>query len=394
MSDLTFANLSTRDLLTFYYKNRRQLMVAFFVPFLLAVAVSFVPTPRYKASSVLVVRMGSEYVYQPETGTSQNSAQPSIPFEQDQIFKAEVAILNSDDLHAEVIRQIGIDTLYPGIEDDDAVTKFVKQTGLGSYIPQDAPADERSRDAGIMEKAITKFDKRFDVELEKESSVITVSFEHKDPEVAVRALDILLKLYMEKRKDLYLEPRVATAKSRAEESHRRALAAENAIEAFKHDHNIFSFEAERQNLIQQRGDIQKQAAIVSTQSLNEKLAYFEQKLDELNKEEAQFNTLTHDASVANDEYTVFAHRLNEAIAYEDLEHARAGSVRVIQPPASPAEPKALQLVIIAAGFVFSLIIVILRALMLDFFSSGFLTPEQLAKAVKLPVLVVLQRKKA
>jgi uncharacterized protein involved in exopolysaccharide biosynthesis len=395
-TDLT-SLISTRELLTFYYKNRWRLRLAFFLPLFLAIAVSFVPTPRYKASSVLTVRMGSEYVYQPEIGSSENTQQATIPFEQDQIFKSEVAILNSDDLHKEVIKQIGIGALYPRLLDDsDPVGDFIRETGIGTVFPGLFARDDtngQSRDAVLLEKAVTQFDKRFDVELEKESSVITATFEHPNADLAVKALDTLLKLYMEKRKQLYLEPRVALAKTHEQEARQHLMAAENALETFKHMHNILSFEAERESLIQQRSDVQRQAAGVSSPGLNERLAYFENKINALNKDQAQFDALTHDVTVATDEYGVFAHRLNEATAYEDVEHERAGSVRVIQPPSVPAEPKKLQIIIIAMGFVLSLLSVLVTALAIDFLSSGFSTPESLAKAVGLPVLVALPRRR-
>ena len=366
---------SARELLTFYYKNRGRLLLDFFLPFILSVAVSSVPVPRYKASSVLTVRMGSEYVYQPETGSSQNAQQTSIPFDRDQIFKAEVAILGSDDLHKEVIKQVGVDALYPEI-----IRK----------AQQDAAAHDSDY---TLNKALIKFDKRLNISLEKESSVITVSFEDKDAHTAVKVIDVLLQLYLEKRKALYLEPRVDMAKSHAVEARRHVVTAENAIEAFKREHNILSFESERQALIAQRSDIQRQTASVSNAGLNDKLAYFEDKLNRLNKDEAKFNALNHDVTVANDEYAVFAHRLNEATAYEDMEHDRAGSVRIIQPPSAPAEPKNLRPYIIVAGSVLSLFLALVVAILLDFFSSGFLTPEQLNKATGLPILAVLPRRK-
>lgn len=369
MADFTHL-ISTREFLTFYYKNRGRLMLAFFLPFILAVGLSFVPAPRYVASSVLTVRMGSEYVYTPETGSGQNTQQTTIPFDRDEIFKTEVAILSSADLHKDVIREVGIENLYPGI------------------MEKEYPEGE-DKEAAAMSAAVLKFDKRFSASLEKESSVITITYEHPNPELATKVLDTLLNMYLEKRKALYLEPRVEMAKARATESRKHVLAAENAVEAFRKTHNILSFDSERQNLIQQRSEIQRQAASVSSPGLNEKLAYFEDKLDQLNKEEAQFNALNHDVAIANDEDSLFAHRLSEAVAYEDMEHERAGSVRIIQPPSVPAEPKKLQPIIILAGFILSLLSMLAVGLIIDFLTSGFTTPEQLAKAIGLPVLATL-----
>ncbi len=102
-----------REFLVFYYKYRLRLLFAFLMPFLITVAISFMPTPRYDATSTLGVRLGSEYVYQPETGSGTNGPESPIPFDRDQIYKAEVAILGSYDLHQQVIESIGLDRIYP-----------------------------------------------------------------------------------------------------------------------------------------------------------------------------------------------------------------------------------------------------------------------------------------
>lgn len=365
-------SLPTRNLLAFFFRNCRKILLAFCLPFFLAVALSFLPTPRYKASSVLTVRLGSEFVYQPEVGSSQNNQQQTIPFDRDQIFKSEVAILQSDDLHEQVIKQIGIDNLFPGSEVTD---------------------DTEEAQRVLMAKAVLSFDKRFEVNLEKESSVITITYEHKSATMASDVLDTLLKLYMEKRKSLYQESRVDLAKSQAEEAHQRAIAAGKAFEAFKRAHNILSFQEERAALMQQRSDLERQRASISSVDLDSKLAYVEGKLSTLNREEAEFNSLTHDNTVAEDEYAVFAHRLSEASAYEDLERERLGSVRIIQPPSVPPEPKSLQVAIVAMGFVFSLLAAAITAILLDILSADFMTPEQLEKAIGLPVLATISRRK-
>lgn len=372
MSTPPSSSLSTRSLLAFFFKNHRKVLLAFGLPLLLAIAASAMVTPRYKALSILTVRLGSEFVYQPEMSSSQNNPQQTIPFDRDQIFKAEVAILGSDDLHAQVIDEIGIDTLFPGLKASDN-------------------SEEAQR--VVLAKSVTAFENHFNVNLEKESSVITISYEHKSAAMATKVLDVLLKNYMEKRKTLYQESRVDMAKTQSEEAHKRAIAAGRALESFKRVHNIVSFDGERQALLQQKTDLEKQSAGITSGNLQSKLSNVEVKLADLNREEAEFNSLTHDNTVAQDEYTVFAHRLSEARAYEDLERERLGSVRVIQPPSTPAEPKSLRAVILAIGFIFSLLMGAVTLIALDMFSSTFITPEQLEKAIGLPVLATISLKK-
>ncbi len=97
--------VTKRELLIFLYKYRRRLFLSFLIPFLVCVLISFIPTPRYKSSNSLIVRLGSEYVYQPEVANNDNGTNTAIPFNPSQIFKSEVAILNSEDLHGQVKKQ-------------------------------------------------------------------------------------------------------------------------------------------------------------------------------------------------------------------------------------------------------------------------------------------------
>jgi uncharacterized protein involved in exopolysaccharide biosynthesis len=410
-----------RELLVFYYKYRLRLWLAFLLPFLAAVALSFVPTPRYAAESTLVVRLGSEYVYQPDAGAS-TAGQPSpIPFDRDQIYKAEVAILGSYDLHELVVREVGVDRMYPssGETPKQGTGAAIKKTIvalLDKWFPDDAdeslmgrmasgvrvaligddldvavtPAErERKR----IERAVMVFEKRLKITLERESAVIALSFQHKDRAVAIEALDELLKQYMEKRKALYTETRTAPARQQLDNIKRRAAGAQSAVERFKREHKIYSLPDQRMQLLQQREDIRKQMGVVSNPSLEEKYNNVMTQLDALDAQERRFYALEHESQVANEEYSVYVRKLDEAQAYDSIERARAGSVRVIQPPAAAPEPKKLQGIIVDIGFVLSLMFTALVAAVTEFSRSGFLTPERLERNVGLPVLTAVPWRK-
>jgi len=349
--------VSKRELLIFFYRHRLRLLLAFWVPLTLCFVVSFFPTPLYKASSVLIVRLGSEYVYQPEVGTPQNGPTAVIPFNQEQIFKAEVAILSSADLHAQVISAIGIKKLFP-----------------------------RSKD---LPEAVECFDKRLNIVLEKESSVIDVSFEHADRSVAVQALDTLLKLYFDKRKQLYHEPRAKLAEAELQTRHERALVAEQAVEEYKRAHKIYSLGDQRAQLLEQRNDAQKQAANIVSPALERKIAAYTRELDRLDVEEREFGALQREAQIAEDAYSLYSRKLDEAKAHEDLQQERSDSVRVIQPPTTPSEPRKLQPVIMLVGILVSLISALLMAAYTEFSSTGFIAPEQIERHLNLPVLAVI-----
>jgi uncharacterized protein involved in exopolysaccharide biosynthesis len=390
-----------REPIVFYYKYRGRLFKAFLLPFLLSIAISFIPTPRYAADTVLVVRMGSEYVYQPEIGSGQNTPATNIPFDRDQIYKAEVAILGSDDLHAQVIQSVGIEKIYPEMFErtfltpiSDAVHRAIANA-LDSLGFADEPLSPEDAARRQLADAVLRFDKRLDIFLEKESAVITVTFENRDSAVAVEVLNKLLSLYLDRRRHLYMEDRAQMAQDQVEAAHQKALAAGQALEDFKRRNQIHSIADQRLQLLQERADVEKQRLSVSNNALDEQIAHLNSRLDALDAVERELDTLQHEQQIAEDEYALSSHKLGEANAFEELERERAGGVRVIQPPMAPPEPKRLQFLIIIAGFVLSLFSVMLTAALTVFLKAGFTTPEELERSLGLPVLAVLpyRRKK-
>lgn len=317
-------DVSLRELLSFGFKYRRRLLLAFFLPFVLAFLVSFVPTPRYQAASVLVVRLGSEYVYRPEIGNNQSGPPVNIPFERDQIFKSEVAILGSDDLHAQTIAAIGLEKLYPELVRPGMMATLTAPFRLvldavleptGARRPQSEDDVKRTQ----LAVAVVLFKQRFDILLEKESAVIDVSFEHKDAALAAQTLEQLLKLYFEKRKHLYLESRVDLAGTQVQSSHDRMVTAEQAVEEFKRKHQIYSFADQRASFLQQRADIERQLGVLNSRQaeLTSLLATLDVPGHEQQNEIVLYDRGGGDAAMANARIRLIdaESRLKDALAH-------------------------------------------------------------------------------
>lgn len=380
-------SVSKREFLAFFYKHHRLLLYAFWIPFLLFFILSFIPVPRYKASSVLIIRLGAEYVYNPEISDSQTGDGNPIPFNPLQIFKSEVAILSSDDLHARVINAIGIENLFPEIVEfsllstiNNGIHKIFYDLGI-----MDKPAPEEIERLKLA-RAVYLFDKRFDIELEKESAVIDVSFENKDPAVAAKTLDTLLAMYLEKRKAIYLEQRAELAFREMQASQAHALAAGKAVQQFKLKHNIHSLADERESLIELRDKAMDQSSLIESAGLKATIADYNRRLRKLDDLERDLSLLQKEAQIASESYSLYSHKYDEAKAFENLERERLDSVRVIQPPTVPAEPHRWQLLIIIGGFMLSVISMLAVAAVIRFMENGFCSREQVQDQLGLRVL--------
>ncbi|MFO1242197.1 MAG: hypothetical protein U1E36_03215 [Rickettsiales bacterium] len=391
-----------RELLIFFYKYRLRLALAFLIPLIIIVAISFVPTPRYTASSVLLVRLGSEYVYQPESNTG-NGPPSVIPFNVEQIFKAEVAILGSYDLHKRLVEEMGVETLYPNLIKPSGIRLFAsnlkditeaKINAMLGIVPKKEPKlSEEEQKKQRVAKAVEIFEKRFSIFLEKESAVINISYEHADPEVAVATLDKLLNIYFEKRKALYLEPRAELAKKEVTNSRGRVLWANRAVDNFKRTNMIFSLQDQRTELLKRRADLERQLSILVNPDLERQIADINIQLDELDAKEHTYNNLKREADVAEKSYDMFTNKYDEANSYDTFQKARADSVRMIQNPAAAPEPKSIQMLIILGGVFLSIISTLLVAAISEFSRSGYLTPEHVERHLGLPVLAAIPHRR-
>lgn len=167
----------------------------------------------------------------------------------------------------------------------------------------------------------------------------------------------MLKLYLEKRKDLYLEPRLQLAKDQMIAAQKKAKSAAQAVDNFKRNHQAHSLEAQRANLLAARSEIEKQRTTLDNIQLDQKAEYYSSQLSKLDEQEHSFTALLNEAKIADEEYALATHKVSEARAFDDLSRERVGSVRVIQPPTvSPTrlscKPLSLQRVLSFLFFLF------------------------------------------
>jgi len=366
--------ISKRDILIFFYKYRRRLLMTFAITLLAVFAISLIPTPRYKASAVLIVRLGSEYVYRPEIATDKHNSDSAIPFNQNQIFKSEVAILNSLDLHSQVIQDIKIENIYPKI----------LQTGTFSFVESDITPQEKQRRQ--IAAAVELFEKRFDILLEKDSAVIRLTFEHKSADIAVTALQKLLDLYMEKRREVYFDSRLSLAEKENKDSETSLKNAHLALEDFKRKNKIYSFADQRLQLLARKDAAEEKATVLNNPGLNAKIAEYRGKLEKLDALEKEYSKLQKEVEIANNLYSLASHKLKESQAFDELQKNNLSSVRIIQSPTIPEKAKDLQAIIMLLGLFIALITTFITAAITQFLSNGFTSTGEAEQITGLPVL--------
>src|ERR1700678_2524981 len=130
--------------------------------------------PRFRATATLAVLPAPEFTVRQEAGsrTFNNSA-----LALDQIMKAETEILESDDLHADTLADVGVGSIYPSL--DPSVTRSLPVRVIATFLDvllspwRVTPANPL---AAMQDRALDRFADDLLVLPAKESDIITVTF--------------------------------------------------------------------------------------------------------------------------------------------------------------------------------------------------------------------------
>jgi polysaccharide biosynthesis protein PslE len=253
---LTYARGSMlRELANTVAYHRWRILLVGVAGMLLTVGAAVVVRPGYEARSSLLVLLGTEYTYR---GVAGQQAPSNGGLTQAQILHTEADILGSEELRRAVIGQIGLATLYPqmlrppsGVSGALAEAKtYIRglfqassgQAGTAKLDPLVGASQRFSNDLRIM--------------VDKEASVIDLTFTHPDAELAAAVLRQLEADYQDRRRMLYGDVQVPVLQTQVNRLHRQLTAADDALSAFKLKHNISDFEARRSILLQQQGTLE------------------------------------------------------------------------------------------------------------------------------------------
>jgi uncharacterized protein involved in exopolysaccharide biosynthesis len=187
--------------------------------------------PRtYTARAELLVRMGEEYVYQPTAGGAGAGATPDMQA----VVNAEMRMIGSGAVVRSAIRAVGLATLYPDI------------------------AAAPGADARRLAAAERAFAQHLSVETAPQTPAIGLSFEHRNPEIAARALNALVAEYMEHRRNVLVGGEYEALSQESADLSGRAAHASTALADFLGENQIGDFESELAALAARAGDIETQ----------------------------------------------------------------------------------------------------------------------------------------
>ena len=219
--------LTTREILSILFKERRKLIGVFLGLAVLVIGFSYTLTPYYEATTRLLVKSGREF----QVHSDPNRPVASSPqTTKQEIVNSEIQILTSRDLIEAVINQIGADRLYPGSSG---------WFGLGS-------------DAVALESAVRKFYADLRAAPFELSDVIEVGYRNADHDLAVLALGTLVDLYQKKHAEMFSDPRYKFLEQQTRQYETQLDDITRKITEIKNSESLFDVETQRARLLDDR----------------------------------------------------------------------------------------------------------------------------------------------
>ena len=204
----------------------RFLMIAIFAVLVaIGLGVALTMKTRYPAHASLLVRLGPEYVYQPNVGDAARGAIPT----NDQLVQSEVEILNSQELRRRVIDELGMAEVMP-----DRAKAYA--------------AAQPDKKVQLRESAAAAMGTNLKVDTAPDSDVVRVTYTDTDPARAALVLNRLLDDYMAYRSAVLQGPSQSMLDQQLKSFQDQLAQADADYVKFLTDNQVTDFDAEKTSL--------------------------------------------------------------------------------------------------------------------------------------------------
>ena len=240
-------SFSLRDVLAVGFRHLRQIILSFLAIFLGAVVYIFLRPAQFETSVKILLQQ--ERVY--PVMTSDPSAAPKISTTvTEQELNSEIALLQSYDLLEKVVVTCGLDQTQPS---SSLLTRwFSPDTTKAGNPPADpnAAAQDPEKKAARY-AAVQALLSSLRIELLGRSNIIVVTHKARDPEQAVRVLNTLTELYLEKHSAIRHPTGTLNFFQEQTEHFRKALTSiESQLTEFGRGDGVVSPQLEKESTLQ------------------------------------------------------------------------------------------------------------------------------------------------
>jgi len=218
---------SVSDFVALFWRERFVMLAVFLAVLALTVALALTLKKTYTANAAILVQLGQEYVYQPQVGDAGRGAAASAG----QIMQSELSILHSTAVKERVIEGIGLGRIYPNLA---------------------KPYEEGNREQRrlVFDTAVRTMGEDLKVETAPETSVVRLSYGHRDPLMAAQVLNTLVEAYQTYRKEVLIGADPGAINEQRQLFEERLADADAAYQGFLAEHEISDFKNKKTSLAQ------------------------------------------------------------------------------------------------------------------------------------------------
>lgn len=238
---------STRDALTVIFKQKLIILSIFLGTLaLVSIWTLLLTVPMYEAYSSLLIKFGRENIYRPEVGTQDLA----LKIDSEVALLSEINILTSHDLAEKVLTTMEVNKVYP------------------------RPAGGAGKDENSLHFAAKIFRANLSVMQIVGSNVIEIFFKHSNPEIAAKAVNLLVDLFKEKHLKIFSDPSTPFLEEQLESYRKQLNESEFRLNIFKQKHGVTAAVDQKRLLLQQKNDLDTSLKTAQNhlQGLNGKLS--------------------------------------------------------------------------------------------------------------------------
>jgi polysaccharide biosynthesis protein PslE len=231
--------ITLRDIAYIIFKHKKKMFLVFFLTVACVAIASLAMTPVYEVSCKILVKFGRESVYMPVMPGGGGLTPVVVDPAREERINAAVEMIKGQKVIEDVIQKVGLKTIYPHL--------------VNGETPSSIPS--------ALSAATQMFQKNLSVKVVRKSSLVDIKFDHDNPIVAQKAVNMLIDTFVENHVTAYTEPRnydffteqvkLLTGKLKA---------SELELDAFRNRHNISSLQDQKTTLLRQISELEIEVA--------------------------------------------------------------------------------------------------------------------------------------
>ncbi len=257
------ATLSLRDVASVLFRNKLLICLTFLTVVLGTAAITvFLPNEYESRMKILVKNTRSDVPITPAQTDNAGGVVQDNEVSENQI-NSEIELLTSKDLLTQIVTDVGLDKRGPSMSE-----KIGLKEPAGSQAAQ-------------IEEAANNLAKDLSITPVKKANIIEVKYNSKSPEVAVKVLQKLQNLYLEKHLRLHRPPGTYEFfKTQAQGSEAQLREAEKNLSSFQQSMNVVSLSQQKDQAVVKLAD--SRSKLLETEAflreVNDRIAKVQQQL--------------------------------------------------------------------------------------------------------------------